>query len=694
MDNKKNKLSELAKKSGTKYAATRISLIYLIISLIWISGSGQLALSISSATQIPLHTIELIKGALFVIVTYLLLHVLIQRSINRILKREAKIEKLNRIYVVLSTINAEILRTSDKQNLLDQACQIAVEHGGYKAVCIRLVNDETKLLEIVAIGGDVKHITFPPAIALADTQALAQEPSGIVIKENRAVVINDISEETISEQWSLKSREYGINSCAAFPLLVNNKNAGSFTFYSGEANTFDDDEIRLLSELAADTSIGLTQIVNEQQLLYVTYHDVVTGLPNRNLLIDRFRQTVSGYGYRTNRITAVMAISIENYRKIVDVFGVFVGDAVLYQFALLLRDSVRTGDTIAKVDSHDFVVLLTDIANTSDLTAVTRKVISNLPQVITENSIDIVLHCRAGIAVHPRDGNEPDELLRHAGIALTAARDYDEPYKYYSKTLEDQSTNEHAIETELQSAVKNNELRLAYQPIVSITDKTVIGFESLLRWKNPRLGEMPPGQFITIAENTGLIISVGYWVFEQAVKQLKEWSGNGVTNTYISVNVSSFQLRQSGMAGRFIETLKQYDLGSSGNRIVLEITESALIENPEVVIPELHLLKSEGMDIYIDDFGTGYSSLSYLRRFPVNALKIDREFIIGLTKGNDATALVKGIIGMANGIGIRVVAEGVETEEQYTILSELGCDMGQGYYFSKPKELSEIKFTH
>jgi len=692
LDYRKHKPVKASLKQVAGNPALHISLIYLIISVVWIVGTGKAAVWLSAQTDIPLDTIEFVKGIAFVFITFVFLYFLIRRSLNKLIIREHKIAKLNRVYDVMSAINAEILRNRDRQKLLDQACTIAVEHGGYSAVCIRLVNKNENTLEIAAMRSDIQDICMVPALNLSDSNTLKQEAAAIVMNEGRKVIINDISDETLSERWRNQFSQHGIRACAGFPLIVNNEVIGAFMFYSQESNTFDDDEVRLLSELAADTSIGLTQIENEQQLLYLTYHDIVTGLPNRNLLLDRLNQTIAGYGYRNSRITAVMAISLENYRKIVDLFGVSVGDGVLYDLGQQLRNMVRSGDTVAKIDAHDFVLLLTDIATISDLTVLTRKLVTNLPQVVKQDGIDVVLHYKTGIVVHPKDGVDAEALLRYAGVALSAARKSPEPYQYYSKSLEEQSINEHAIERELQSAISNNELRLVYQPIVNLKDKSVIGFESLLRWRSSRLGDMPPDVFIPVAEASGLIIRIGFWVFEQALLQLKEWAKNGIENKYIAVNVSSHQLRQHGIAARLIELIEQHDLHATNNRLVMEITESALIESPDVVLPELHALKQAGILIYIDDFGTGYSSLSYLRRFPVDALKIDREFINNLVMNAEATALVKGIIGMAHGIGISVVAEGIESDEQYSLLRALECEMGQGYYFSMPVEAHDVRF--
>lgn len=401
-------------------------------------------------------------------------------------------------------------------------------------------------------------------------------------------------------------------------------------------------------------------------------------------------QVINRYRHRTDRLAVLIILNIENFRRITDTHGINKGDNILRELSLHLTRSVRDGDTVARIDVDDFGILLIDVASIRDVSTVSRKLFVGLPQVITVADEDIVPQYRAGIAVYPRDGADVKELVQHARLALAGARSYGEAYKFYSKALEDQSLRESAIERALQGAIKNEELRVFYQPIVAVKDRKTVGVEALLRWHNPELGPVSPADFITIAEETGQIIPIGFWVIKQVTHQLARWVGNGIDSTYIAINIFSKQLQQKGVAQRILAILNDVGGEKMSQRIALEITESVLIGNSEHVIPELNLLKATGITLYVDDFGTGYSSLSYLRRFPVDVLKIDREFITGLPNDIEAVALVKGIIGMARGIGLRVVAEGVETEEQFSVPRDLDCDMAQGYLFSKPVVPDEV----
>ncbi len=675
--------------------ALRISLIYLVLALVWIVISGRVSEIISITTDIPLASIELIKGTGFVLATGILLYVLIYRSVNKIKAREKRISRLNRVYAILSGINSAILRIRDKQELLDEVCSIATEYGLYEAACVRLINRETDEAEVVASAGEAQEFINHIKITISGNDEYSRGPAGTALRRGTCSIINNVRSNPVANPWYKQINQFGIRSAAAFPFILNNQVAGAISLYSKYTDSFDREEIRLLEDLAADTALGLTQIENEEKIYHMSFHDAVTDLPNRHLLEDRLEQIINRYRYKaTRRVTALIILSIENFRRITDDSGIDKGDGVLRELAAYLKNVVRDGDTVSHIDAHDFCVLLTDVASVRDVSLVFRKLFTSLPQVFDIADTEILPRYRAGIAIFPRDARDARELIQHARVALSGARESQEPYKFYAKSLQDQSRRENTIERALAGAIKNGELKILYQPIVDINSRKTVGVEALLRWTNAELGSIPPDEFVPVAEETGQIIPIGFWVIEQVARQFDKWLNDGIGARYIAINISSKQLQQKNAVRRFLEIL----IDSGGEHIlqciVMEITESALLENTEHVITELKLLKDAGIRLYIDDFGTGYSSLSYLRRFPVDTLKIDREFINGLPHDKEATALVKGIIGMARGIGLRVVAEGVETEEQFSILKDLGCDMAQGYLFAKPVEAEEIVLNY
>lgn len=602
---------------------------------------------------------------------------------------EERLQHLNRIYEMLSGINSAILRVRDKQGLFDETCQIVTEGGVYQAVGIRLVDMENNTVVTVASGGEIPEIVTSTKITLSKNDPFGKGPSGIVLREGRSYVINDISSDPRIDAWRDVERNFHIKACAAFPLIVNNKTIGVLSLYSKKVNAFDEEEIRLLNEIVANASLGLEYIEKEKQLDYLYFHDIVTGLPNRKILEDRLSQALSRFDFHSERLTAILILSVENFRRITDVFGAHTCDIVLREISSYLASALRTGDFVAKISAHDFGILLVDLATERDISIVANKLLTSLPQMVTidDNKINIIY--RSGIAVHPRDSNNENELIRYAGQALSAARIEKSTLNYFSSSMASHSEKVNAIEHELQNAIENNEFRLFYQPIVNVIDRKVVSLEALLRWENPKLGWVSPAEFIPIAEESGLIIPIGNWIIKQAIQQILSWVQEHIT-LRVAINVSPHQLRQDGFADHLLNIINETGTDFPYQLLSIEITESSLIESVEKILPEFDILKKTGIGISVDDFGTGYSSLSYLRKLPVDVLKIDREFIHGLPELQESVTLVKGIIGMAKGLGLKVIAEGVETEEQYSLLKNLECDFIQGYLISKPIQAVQI----
>jgi diguanylate cyclase (GGDEF)-like protein len=680
-----NKSQGISRKPNPRLhtnAALNITVIYLVLSLVWIAVSGRIAVIFAPSPAILVH-IEMLKSIGFVLVTTILLFILIRSSMLKHAGHEYRIWRLNRIYAMLSGINSAILRIRVRQELLDEACRIATAGGIYLAVGIRLINEDQNTVTTAAGWGDFPEFTGLMKKTVPGNDPYAQAPCAIALREGKSIAINDFGRESPIEPWHMELAANGIKSGAAFPLIADNQVKGVLSLYSGETGIFDAEEIRLLDEITADISLGMEYIEHESQLKYLNYYDVVTGLPNQLILEDRLSQAIARISFHPLRLTAVMSLSIDNFRRITDSTGRHTGDIVLREITAHLGSLLRPGDFVAKTGAHDFSILLVDLANDSDLSYVVNKLLASIPRVIQVNNKNVSLVYRAGIAVHPRDSDNTDELTRYAGQALSAAREQQAVLSYFSRELETRLERSNIIERELQSAIGNNELELYYQPIIEVKNRKTVSAEALLRWQNPHLGRVSPVDFIPAAEESRLIIPVGDWVIRQAARQLIAWAEENLEIS-VSINVSPYQLRQDNFAGHVLEILKHTGLDLSRHKLSIEITESSLIESVDKVLYEFNILKQAGISIYVDDFGTGYSSLSYLRKFPVDIIKIDREFINGLPHIKEATTLVKGIIGMAKGLGLKVIAEGVETEDQFSVLAELECDFIQGYLFSAP----------
>jgi len=418
----------------------------------------------------------------------------------------------------------------------------------------------------------------------------------------------------------------------------------------------------------------------------LAYYDSLTGLPNARYVSERLgtvleRQGVAG--------CAVLQIDLDRFKQVNDALGRAAGDQVVQYVAERLEGRARPGDRLARVGPDEFSMFLVGSDASEQATQVARRLLADLAQPIRLGEREVFVSASIGIALFPSDGTDLETLLENAAAALSLAkRTGGSCFQYYRASLNSQSLEDLSLEVELRSAADRNQLRLLYQPKIDCRDGRIAGAEALMRWTHPELGPVPPERFIGIAEQTDLIDSIGEWALRDACEQVQAWRSAGVEVPRIAVNVSRRQFR----SGRFAETVGCIlaETGVDGKQLVLEITESLLIEDTDEALSSLRLIKAMGLSLSLDDFGTCYSSLSMLAKFPLDELKIDRSFVDGLSDDDSGTALVSAIIGMSHSLGLSVVAEGVEKQAQLEFLEELGCDMYQGYLFSKPLAADDL----
>lgn len=426
----------------------------------------------------------------------------------------------------------------------------------------------------------------------------------------------------------------------------------------------------------------------EERLEYCAYYDALTGLPNRNLFVDRLTQVLARANFH-ERLTAVLAIDIDRFKSINDTFSLDTGDNVLKKVGGILSTSTRKGDTVARLGSDDFGIVLNDVAHSEDVILVVDKIMQNVSHPIKLNEREVMLTLSIGISVYPDDGKDVQELMRNADLALSKAKQLGRKnFQFYTADMNEKASEFVLMEEKLFNAFKNEEFILYYQPYWEINTKKIVGMEALLRWQSKDLGLISPGRFIPVLEETGMIIEVGEWIFRTACRQVKEWHDRGYP-VPVSINLSQVQFRQREIADTMERVIKEF--GVNPQLLTIEITESAFMQDIEFTNSVIKKLKDIGVSISIDDFGTGYSSLSYLKRFPVDNLKIDISFIREIATDPDTASIVTAIISMARSLGLKTIAEGVETEEQWKILRLLKCDMGQGYYFSKPLPAKDVE---
>jgi len=433
-------------------------------------------------------------------------------------------------------------------------------------------------------------------------------------------------------------------------------------------------------------------VETEEKLAYLANYDPLTSLPNRNLLMERMRQTL-GRASRNQQGVAVLVLDLDGFQMINDSLGHEVGDKMLQEVASRLTHTVSVGATVARLSGDEFVIMEEANDPVKQVSDIAQRVLDAISQFMMLNQHEIVITASLGISVFPSDGEEPSGLLKNANIALSRAKaEGKNTYQFFTGEMNTMALKRLILENQLRKVLERNELCLYYQPQVELASGRIVGLEALLRWQHPELGFVSPGQFISVAEEMGLIIPIGEWVLRTACIQNQIWIQAGLPPIRMSVNVSGRQFQDPGLLQMIKNVL--VETGLNPIYLELELTESMLMEEninrKESVFAVLVQLQTMGIHIAIDDFGTGYSSLSYLKRFPLNTLKIDRSFVQDVNTNTDDAAITTAIIAMAHSLQLTVVAEGVETKEQLAFLEKRQCEIVQGYFFSPPISVKEM----
>ncbi|MDT3668843.1 MAG: EAL domain-containing protein [Aromatoleum sp.] len=424
----------------------------------------------------------------------------------------------------------------------------------------------------------------------------------------------------------------------------------------------------------------------EEKVAYQAYYDTLTGLPNRTLALDRLGQAVSHADRRGNKC-AVLFIDLDNFKQINDTLGHVAGDELLCQAADRLREVVRQEDTVARLGGDEFLVILGGVKSASDAQTAAGKIIEAFSPVFRIDGREFGASPSIGVSLYPDDGAAPPVLLRNADMAMYEAKEAGRnTYRFFNQKIHDDSVARLEMERQLRGALDRGELELHFQPLVAAKSGKLVGAEALLRWHHPELGHVSPDCFIPLAEQSGLIVSIGNWVLDEACRQAAHWRAAHGGEFVIAVNVSPRQFSGSGLVQAVRECVEKYSIPRG--QLEIEVTEGLLIRNPSEVRDAMVALESLGVTVALDDFGTGYSSLSYLRAFPFHTIKIDRSFVRDISDDAEDCALVVAAIRMAHALGLRVVAEGVETEAQSRFLATLESDVLQGYLFGKPQAAS------
>ncbi len=602
-------------------------------------------------------------------------------------RAEERIRRLNRVHAMLSGINSLIVRVRDRRQLFKEACDIAVQHGGFRMAWLGLVDDGFRRVTPVASAGDVGDFLDAAPLSL-----LPGERDfgfvGDVMRDGEPAVSLDIARDP-RRLMKKQSAARGIRSLAVIPLAVGGKRVGVFALYAADAGFFDEEEMRLLLELAGDVAFALEYLDKAEKAEYLAYYDPLTGLANQKLFHERLTNYLAQAG-DTGRKVAVVILDVERFRTLNDGLGRHAGDALLKSIAERLAGSIPHARA-ARIAGDQFGLVVPDALDEEDLA---RRVEGCLRDIFGSpyraGDAQLRLSGRLGIAVYPADGTDPEALLRNAEAALKKAKRSGEAYLFYEQRMSERVSEKLALESRMRQALEREEFVLHYQPKVGIESRAIVGVEALLRWQSAELGLVAPMKFIPLLEETGLILEVGSWALRRAARDHAEWMRQGLKAPRVAVNVSAIQLRHRNFV-RLVEDAIADGIAPTG--IDLEITESVLMQDVEANVEKLKSVRALGVSLAIDDFGTGYSSLAYLAKLPVNTLKIDRSFVVAMNDDPNAMTLVSTIISLAHSLRLQVVAEGVETEEQARMLRLLRCDEMQGYLMGKPvpwKELTSL----
>ena len=604
-------------------------------------------------------------------------------------RAETQIIRLNRLYGIVSGINAAIVRTRNRQELFTEACHIAVKHGQFRMAWIGSVDSKgTGLSPLAWSGFDEGYfdkITQAIRNNKTDTLILAMR----ALQEKTPVVCNDIDSDPQLAHWRIDALQRGYRSMGAFPLMGDSQPVGLFVLYAPELNFFDVEEIKLLTELTANISYALEYIKKEEKLNYLAYHDVLTGLPGRTLFHDRLVQAVTN-AHRHGDKLGVLFIDLDHFKNINDSLGHYAGDMLLKQVAALFTACMREDDTVARLGGDEFVVILASMASEDEAWMVSQKILKLMTQPFTIEAHELFVTCSIGIALYPKDGDDAKTLLQSADGALYLAKNKGRNNaQFCTAEMNAKALERLTLESELRQAINRQEFLLHYQPRVDMVSGEITGMEALVRWQHPVQGLLYPTKFIPVAEESGLIVPLGEWVLRTACEQNKAWQLAGLKPVSIAVNLSARQFKQQDLVELVSSILQETELDPS--YLELELTESMVMQNVEAAIATLTQFKVIGVKLSIDDFGIGYSSLNYLKHFPIGFLKIDQSFVRDITTNRDDAIIAKIIISMAHDLGLRVIAEGVETEEQKSFLCSHRCDEMQGYFFSMPLPAEEFE---
>jgi len=606
------------------------------------------------------------------------------RDITERKQADDRIRRLSRVRAVLSGINGAIVRIRDRDELFREACRIAISAGEF--VLARVVMLDAGGMARLAATTDADPRLFQSILDEYNLDPRHSESLiAVALGSAQPIVANDVASDPRIPNRAALTR-LGNYALAVLPLVVDKRIVGAFMLRARDPGMFDEDEMRLLLEMAADMAFALDHIGKSERLDYLALYDVLTGLANRTLFLERLDQLVLAVGPSGTKVALVVA-DMERLRSVNDSLGRQAGDAVVRRLAERLEADAGKAN-VARIGADHFAVVFPAVKGRSE---VTRRINALWQACLAEPfrtaGAELRMAAKAGVALFPGDGTGAELLLGNAEAALVEAKKSGERYVFFTPALTARTGAQLTLENRLRQALERSEFVLHYQPKVELRARRIVGVEALIRWQSPDLGLVPPAEFIPLLEDNGLILEVGAWALDQAIADHLRWTALGMAAPRVAVNVSAVQLRRRDFVDTLVAALAK---GAVPPGIDLEITESLIMKDVDGSMRKLARIRDLGLSIAIDDFGTGYSSLGYLAKLPVQTLKIDRSFIVTMQKDPDTMTLVSTMISLAHSLRLRVVAEGVDEEEQARTLRLLRCDEMQGYLVSRPVPFEQM----
>jgi diguanylate cyclase (GGDEF)-like protein/PAS domain S-box-containing protein len=556
---------------------------------------------------------------------------------------------------------------------------------------MKIKNENKELSELIEISSNEIYIVDIKTLKYLYVNQGACEALGYTKDEFYTMDIFDINPKLTKESALfmknelIKNKKYinkTLHKCKDGTLYHAQAYMNTFTYKGQEAYVIFDTDIskNVENELALQEQ--------KANLHHQANHDNLTNLPNRALFHDRLEQAII-HAKRHSTELALLFIDLDQFKKINDTLGHNIGDEVLIQAAARLRECVREEDTIARLGGDEFTVILKDIKNIENVSKISQNIVNSMRKTIMVKGHALYISSSIGISMYPKDATSRNELIKYADTAMYKAKDAGrDNYQYYKSSMTAFAFERVVMDASLRVAIKEEQFVVYFQPQINLQNDKIMGMEALVRWVHPIMGLRAPGKFIPIAEESGLIIEIDKIVMKKAMQQFAEWYADGLNPGILSLNLAMKQLNEEDFIDNLLNTMNK--LNYKAEWLELEVTEGQVMDNPELSIKKLHQLSSMGIEIAIDDFGTGYSSLSYLKKLPLNKLKIDQSFVRDIPDDEEDIAITKAIIALGKSLKFKIIAEGVETQAQKDFMIENGCDLMQGYFFSKPLPAHEI----